>query len=446
MTKHNEILQERYKLTKEAEKIALSAKDGQMTAEQRERFDKMMADIDRLGKAAGLSAETRSPTDILLDQGEAPRGIIENIGIPDDIVGGIVQRGDVMIGNDGKENRFIDAAKGGFLQDVSAVERADFKNSLGRMLLARIKPKYDQLNSWEGRALAEGAVAGGGFLAPIVTSKEVWEATRVSMVAAKAGARFVEMHSKELDLIVQQKDAVATWVPEGAMISDDSGDVVFGRMKLNMKKAAVIITVNKELILDSPNAQQVLMDSIVYAVQKVLDYGVFYGTGAGDQPMGLYNDPLVATQSTVTDFGGTAPFGFDEAITANYAIIANNYPGTGSGISMIMSPAAKMKIDRLRGNDGSFLVGDVSNIPQSVNWQRCYVTQQISGTAGYPGRDVFIGPFDQYLIGAGNYIEVQNTEYTSDQWSKYQYSFRCILRADGGTIRPSWWYVAKNAA
>jgi HK97 family phage major capsid protein len=108
---------------------------------------------------------------------------------------------------------------------------------------------------------------------------------------------------------------------------------------------------------------------------------------------------------------------------------------------MIMSPAQKKMLDKTRGNDGTYLIGDVSNIPQSVNWQRAYFTQQIAAAQS----DIFIGPFDNYLIGAGNYLEIQNTEYTSDQWSKYQFSFRAILRADGGAIRPAWFYIYKNA-
>jgi HK97 family phage major capsid protein len=348
----------------------------------------------------------------------------------------------IFRGKDGLENRMI-TPKDSFIDDrfmPADLERADFDNSLGRMLLAKVRPGFDELNSIEGRALAEGAVAGGGFLAPVQTSQQIWEAARPAMATARAGVNFMSMQSKELDLIRQDADAVATWVQEGTVISESTA-MAFSRMKLNLKKVAVIVNVDKELVLDSPNAASIITDSINFAVAKALDSAVLYGIGAAEQPQGLYYD---ANITGVTDLGGAAAFTFDSAIDATYAILANNCP-TINGLAMLMAPAQKKVLDKMRGNDGTYLIGDVSSIPQSVNWARCFATQQISGTAGYPGRDVFIGAFDQYLIGAGQNVEILNTEYTSDQWSKYQISFRAVLRADGGCMRPTWFYIYKNA-
>jgi HK97 family phage major capsid protein len=440
MSTRSDTLQKRHGIVMELEKMTSRIGGRQWTAEERKTFDDKMAEVDRLGRAAQIGGNNgRSLEQIIADNGKPlSAAIIENIGAAPRAGGGIIIRG-----KDGLENRML-GADDSFIDGrglPADMELSDFRSSLGRMLVAKVRGRMEDLNPLEERALAEGAMAGGGFLAPVQTSQEIWQAARVNMVTGRAGVRFMDMQSKELDLIRQDADAVASWTPEGTTISESTA-MAFSRLKLNLKKVAVIVNVNKELVLDSPNAASVVSDSINFACAKALDYAVLYGTGAGDQPQGLYYD---STITGVTDLAGAQTFTFDNAIDATYAILANNCPSV-NGLAMLMAPIQKKTLDRQRGNDGSYLIGDVSKIPNSVNWDRCLVTQQISGTAGYPGRDIFIGTFDQFLIGAGQQVEILNTEYTSDQWSKYQVSFRAVLRADCGCMRPSWFYIYKNAA
>src|SRR5690606_31420866 len=84
---------------------------------------------------------------------------------------------------------------------------------------------------------------------------------------------------------VLQADPEAQWREEHASINQD--DPAFTSARLTAKSLAVLSVMSRELVEDSPLAEQAVMRSITAAMAGALDRAILMGSGEDAEPQGL---------------------------------------------------------------------------------------------------------------------------------------------------------------
>ncbi|MFW5807414.1 MAG: phage major capsid protein [Spirochaetota bacterium] len=297
---------------------------------------------------------------------------------------------------------------------------------------------------WDGaeraREVFDALTTGGdgSGIVPDLVNNDVWYELVGRLAITESGSRVMVLPNGSYDVPKEATAPSASWLAEQDTMSDAGGEV--DKVGISPHKVGALVEVSNELLMDAPMlADEVIRTSLVNALTRALNIGFLVGTGADNQPTGIFEASGLA--------GGDQS---EAALTPDLLIEAfHNVAGVGgnpANIRAILHPNAAIKLDSYRENDGETSEGGylVSSTPASIANMARVVTDNAPFTSGTPDTaDVMVGDFAQgaMVYQFGN-MRVDVDPYGA--FDKDSVRFRATLRVDIAVRQPSLLYSLAN--
>ncbi|MFI3186613.1 MAG: phage major capsid protein [Methylococcaceae bacterium] len=289
-------------------------------------------------------------------------------------------------------------------------------------------------------ALSEGTDSAGGYTAPVEILREFIDKMRSKSVLLNSGARTVILDAKKSNIATISSDPVAGWRAENAAVSES--DMVLGNVQFTPKSLAVLVKVSRELLEDSLNIEEILLNALAQGIATQLDYAGLYGSGASNEPLGLKSILTTASLATTLATNGaklSASGYYREIVKGMAAVAASNDQAT----AMIVSPRTKYDLGWMSDTTNQPLrapaivsdnlqIMDTSSVPNNIT----------VGTATAICSEAFIGNFENMLLGLrqGLRIEMLPQTYAGN----LQVGYIAHLRADWAVARTNSFWMLKG--
>ncbi|WP_409141923.1 phage major capsid protein [Cellulosimicrobium sp. RS] len=259
---------------------------------------------------------------------------------------------------------------------------------------------------WNGADAEHRAISGltdsaGGILVPEEVSARIIDLARAASVVTQVGAATVPMDARKVTVPRLESDMTVQWLPELAEQSDSATS--FGAMVLEAKTIRALALISDELLEDA-EPDEFIAQAAAAAIAAEIDRAAILGTGADEQPRGLYNTPGV--QKITTD--AAAPTWAD-LVRSQAAVRARNYEPN----AFLYSPITDADLNLQTGNDGQFLQPP-SSLERGRNGSP--ITRAVSSSVPVDLGDtddeglIFTGAWQHLVIGWRSQINVKVAE------------------------------------
>jgi HK97 family phage major capsid protein len=295
--------------------------------------------------------------------------------------------------------------------------------SFGDWARASYSGDYSKIRAAAGDVQQEGVGSDGGFLVPTQFSQQLVELARARAQVLNAGAVVIPTTSNEIEFAKQETDPTAHW--RGELQSITPSEATFSKVVFHSHSLAAIVTMSEELLMDSPNAGEVLQQALGQALGLKLDQAFLSGDGVG-KPLGILTASGV---QSVTVGGALSAYSkFSEAW--GKILNANFTPN-----ALLLNALTAAKLDALADTTLQPL-----QPPPSWNLYSHLVTNQLTETAS--ASDAILGDFSNYWVAMrtdGVRIEFDRSGTVGgiNAFSDLAVHIRCWLRADGQPVRPA---------
>lgn len=367
-----------------------------LTSEEAEEFDRMADEhqllegrIKRGERSLGIDGAASRPVP---HQAVEPRGI----GGAELHAGGEASSDRAAFG---PEARMADwQARHGAQRGGISPEEAREVN-LDRVLGAWISGSREGLEDIERRVLAEGVDATGGFTVPEILGASLIDRTRNATKVITAGALTVPVTSDQHSIARLAGGVTGAWRAENAAITES--DPSFERVTFRPKSHAVLVRLSRELAEDMlPSAFSGVTNELAQSVGLAVDFAALRGSGTGNQPQGVRNQPGVELKSLGAD--GVTPTNYDFLIDAVAGIQAANIDPT----AFLYSSRTAATLAKLKATDGQPLTR-----PPLVTDRAHHITNQVPNnlTQGMSAvaSEVFTGYWPDLLIGVRSNLRLE---------------------------------------
>jgi HK97 family phage major capsid protein len=275
-------------------------------------------------------------------------------------------------------------------------------------------------NDAETRALSETTSSQGGFTVPTPLASEFIDRLRANTAAIRAGARTVPMASNTLSMARLDTDPTVTWRAENALIGDS--DPVFSSIILDAKSCAGMVKVSRELLSDSVNINEILLNAFVQVMARELDRVALWNSGADTGPIGVAATPGI--NEVVMGTNGAALTNHDRLLDTIYQMKLNN---AADATAAIMHPRTELTLGKLKTTDGYPMPYPdmLASIPRYATTSASITETQ--GTATNTSSILF-GNFRELFIGIRNEVSIT---ILNERYADYgQVGFLVWMRAD----------------
>lgn len=274
-------------------------------------------------------------------------------------------------------------------------------------------------------ALETGTQTAGGYTVPDIVLGEFFDKLRAKTQFINAGARTILLDGRTTVARIDT-DPVPAWRDENDAVTES--EPTFGAVNFIPRSLACLVKMSEELLADSVNAAEALETALIGALSVELDRACLFGSGASNQPLGLYNQAGINTVSMGTN--GVTPTNWDSIIDAMYEIeVANGGPATAA----IHHPRTARTFRKLRDGEGQPLM-----MPEALR-DIAYLTttsvpidqEQGSGTAL---STIIVGNYPKAILGLRQSLVIRRLTETFA--GNLQVGFLAYLRADVGVEQP----------
>lgn len=275
-------------------------------------------------------------------------------------------------------------------------------------------------------ALTEGTDAGGGVTVPKHVMTQLIDRMRSKLVTSKAGALSVPLETEKTSIARLASDPTASWRLENdaVAISDPS----FEKVEFQARSLACIVKVSAELLADSVNLEDALLNAFAGSMAGELDRVALFGSGTAPEPLGLVNNPNVGQVSMGTD--GAPITDYLPMLDALHDLkVANADDPT----AMVMAPRTWRQVAGLADTTGQPLNPPpaVSQVPMLTSTAVPLDDTQGTSTDASP---MIVGDFSQLLIGIRTQLRIRVLQESFA--SNNQIGFLADLRADVAVAQP----------
>lgn len=234
--------------------------------------------------------------------------------------------------------------------------------------------------------------------------------------------------------------STAALTAEAGTIS--ASDPTFGQVPLDAYKYAVLIQVSNELLTDtSVDLEGYIAMQAGRAVGNAFGTHAITGTGTS-QPNGAVT---AATLGVTGGAGVTGAFTFDNLIDLFFSVIGpyRNSPSCG----WMFKDSSLATARKLKDTNGSYLWTPAPTVgtPDTILSKPVYTDPNIAAVA-LSAKSVLFGDYSQYFVRMVDGIRFERSDDFA--FSSDLATFRCILRADGDLVDTTGAlkYFAGNAA
>jgi len=262
-------------------------------------------------------------------------------------------------------------------------------------------------------------------MVPEPLSAEIIDRARSKARIFQSGAQTVPMDSKTLTIARISGDPSTAWKSENS--SHSASDVSTESLVFTAHTLISSVKMSVELSEDSPNASQVIEDTLSESLALELDRVALVGSGTDPEPQGLFGATNVQTVSMGTN--GAALTDYDPFSDAYQKVLEAN----GTPNAAIFAPRTFGDIDKLKDTTNQPL-----QPPMSYRELEKYQTTQVpinqSQGTGTGASTAFVGDFSQLLVGVRTDLRIEVSRVASDgtnsAWEDLQVWIRAYLRAD----------------
>lgn len=303
---------------------------------------------------------------------------------------------------------------------ISASNRSDV--TVGAMIEGLlVGPRNDAVKA----ALSSGTDSAGGFTVPLEVASEFFDLLRSKSVFIQAGARSV-MVDGPTRMIRLDQDPTAIWRAENATIGDT--DIAVGEVLLDPKSLSALVKVPYELLQDSVNIEQILTQALLGSLSLALDRACLFGSGADNQPRGLYNTSGIGAISMGTN--GAALTSYDPLVDMLYTLeLANAMAPTAA----IWHPRTGRDLRKLKDTQNQPLMAP-DPIPMMPKLATTSVPINLDqGTAMDVASPIMMGDFNDGILALREELTITRLDQTFA--SNGQVGFWARIRADVGFAR-----------
>lgn len=364
------------------------------SAERRERTDKALQDLDQptRRRVVQVADDADEPRDAIIfrnpDTGERLRAFRPNESIADDFY----------------------RRHGGREHDRLSISQVCRALALG--------PK----NEREVRALSEGTDSAGGYTVPTITSPEFIDRMRAQSVVIRAGALTVPLQTMTTKIARLATDPAVTWTSEAPSLAETSPTFEAVTFTARMASAGPV-KCSIELLEDSLNLEDVLMQAFAKAMAAELDRVALVGSGTPPEPKGVVN---VANVKAASNVGGPLA-NYSSLLSLYSAIISADAPRPTAAI---MSPNALIQYAKLLDSTNQPM-----QRPELIRDLQFLDTTNVPVNLGSPVEtEVILGYFPMMMIGVRSEISIQvlKERYADAN----QVAFIARMRADVQLMHP----------
>ena len=287
-------------------------------------------------------------------------------------------------------------------------------------------------------ALSEGVDSAGGYSVPVELMRDFVDLLRDKSVLNSAGSKVILLESKKTNLATLLNDPTAGWRAENAAVSES--DLTLGNVQFLPKSLAVLVKVSRELLQDSLNIEDILLNSLAQGLASQLDYAGLYGTGSDNQPTGL--KAILSTASRVSSLGVnglklSAASKWGVLLAAQQKIAGSNDQTNAH----IMNSRTLFDLQGLTDSTGQPLKppGIVESLPMlDTNAIPTNLTVGSASTCS----EIFTGNFSNLYLGLRQElrIEILKEAFVGN----LQIGFLCHLRADWQCVKPSSFWLTQG--
>ncbi len=399
-----ELKQKRSRLFADAEAIykAADKEKRSLSAEEQEKFDGLMDQIDELDKdikrrEALLGHRVEDP--ILPDPEETPA-----IGMSDKEV----RQYSLLRAINAKLTG--DWSKAGLEREASlAVEQR-----VGRPPDAKgFFVPYDWMVA-ERRDLIKGTAAQGGYLVGTEhLAQSFIEMLRNKMVVLQAGARFMGGLVGDIAIPKQTGGATAYWVdPESASVTESQQAV--DQLALSPNTVGALTDISRKLLLQAtPDAEDFVRDDLARVVALAIDLASLHGSGSGAEPTGIANTTGVATVAIGANGGDPT---WDHIVDLETEVAQDNADVGALAYITNAKVRGKLKRTMRTATYGDIPIWDPQAGDRPLNGYPVYVTNQVKSNltkgSGTNLSAIFFGNWADLIIAQWGGLEILVDPYT----------------------------------
>lgn len=287
----------------------------------------------------------------------------------------------------------------------------------------------------EIRNLAVGTDAAGGYLVP-----DEFERTLVQKLEAENVMRqlatVITTGSGNREIPVEADYGTAQWLGEAAAYTES--DATFSQVLLSAYKLGTIIKVSEELLNDSAfNIDSYVASAFARRFARAEEAAFVNGDGAG-KPSGVVGS---ATQGVVAATGNTTSVTTDYVIDLYHAL-KRPYR---TGATWLLADSTAKAIRKLKDADGQYIwqPGLTASQPDSILGRPVAISDDVPAMAA-SAKSILFGDFSYYWIAdrVGRTMQRLNELYAANG----QVGFRMYQRVDGKLILPEAVVYYQNSA
>lgn len=251
----------------------------------------------------------------------------------------------------------------------------------------------------ERRALNEGTDNAGGYTVPAVLMPGLIDLMRKKSVCNAAGMSTVLLQSNKTSIAKLLTDPQAGWRLELGNVAES--EPTFEKVEFIAKSLAVMVKISRELLADSLNIEQALMDALTQSLSLEVDRVCLFGTGTNPEPRGIANTSGILTHSLGTNGGQLTNYA--AIITALQKLSEAN---AEVPTALIMAPRTKFGLAGLTDTTGQPLNAPsvVASIPQLDSTS--IPVNMVKGTATNATK-LITGDFTQLLLGVRESLQIE---------------------------------------
>lgn len=283
-------------------------------------------------------------------------------------------------------------------------------------------------------ALSEGTDSAGGYSVPDHLLRQFVDAMRAKTVVVQAGAGTILLNTDKTVIARVESDPQAGWRLELGAVA--TSDPTFGAVTFQSRSLACLVKISRELLDDSVNIDQMLLQAFAGAMAVEVDRVCLFGSGVAPEPRGVFNTANVSVVSLGTN--GAAITNHAPLLDALYELEAAN---AGTPSAMVMSPRTSRVLNGLTDTTGQPLNAPraVADVPRLVS--TIVPTNQTQGTASNAS-SIVVGDFSKLILGVRSDLRI---EVLRERFAEtLEYAFLAHLRMDVGVLQPKGFCVVKG--
>jgi HK97 family phage major capsid protein len=285
-----------------------------------------------------------------------------------------------------------------------------FESDVSEEIARQLPPSYQRrgglfIPTLLSRAALDSHTAGKGIELVGEQAGPFISALRKRALVLRLGARLVTGLRGSVGFPRQDTAGTAAWVSDNPGSDYPTSNLTLSQVPMRPKLLVSVTSFSRQLLVQStPSVDDVVADDMAQSSAGALDLAAVHGSGVGNEPLGLYNNPEVIAE---VDFAGSPTM--EKVVEMETAVAVQDGETDPETAGYLTTPEVRerAKLTEEASDARLWLDG-------TMNDHRAEATNQLSKELG-TGSDehaMVYGIWSELLVGEWGAIEVLANPYT----------------------------------